>query len=322
MLHGYDISGYQSASWTTRTDMLFVKATENTGYTSPHFASQFTAAKKLAKVHGVYHFARPGRSSANAQADHFLAVVGPHLDASTLLVLDLEVSQVSQAATNKFAVDFAARLKARHPSHRRVLYMGGGYSATNTGRDLAKHYHLWWYPRYPSTANRTAWPASFTPDAPAGHTGWSRPDIWQFTSNFGSSHLDANISDRSVAYLLGNQEDDMPLNDADKKWLAGPFVDAVRHAVLEKDAVPTPVGAPDIATNKTYAFQNVGRETYTLTQKVLGVVSALAAKTPDVDEEAIVRGILATLTPQAIADALPPELAKEVVDELTSRLES
>ncbi len=262
MLHGFDISGYQSSSWTAKTDMLFVKATENTGYTNPHFVSQFSAAKKLARVHGAYHFARPGSSSASAQADHFLAVIGPYLTANTLLVLDLEVSRLTQGATNQFAKDFAARLGHRYPSHRRVLYMGGGYSATNTGAGLSRHFHSWWYPRYPfayqiaaetvdveawRAANRsdelsydeiveaerardvartgaasasarrdvlaalmTKWPPTFTPNAPAGKTGWSRPDIWQFTDNYGASHLDANISDRTVSYLLGStQEDDM-----------------------------------------------------------------------------------------------------------------
>jgi hypothetical protein len=236
MLHGFDISGYQSASWTTKTDMLFVKATENTGYTNPRFAAQFNAAKQLAKVHGAYHFARPGRSTATAQADHFYTVIKSRITASTLLVLDLEVSQLGQAQTNQFAKDFAKRLKSLLPDHRRVLYMGGGYSANNTGKGLADHFHLWWYPRYPSSANRTDWPTSFAPNAPAGATGWNRPDIWQFSSNFGPSHLDANVSDRTVEYLLG-QEDDMPYSSAQLK-------DIAHEAVYEDDVLPAPNSDP------------------------------------------------------------------------------
>src|SRR5262249_22257909 len=38
------------------------------------------------------------------------------------------------------------------------------------------------------------------------------------------------------------------------------------------------------------------------------------------DEEAIVSGILAVLTPQAIAAAIPANLAKQVADELAARL--
>jgi len=45
-----------------------------------------------------------------------------------------------------------------------------------------------------------------------------------------------------------------------------------------------------------------------------------------VDEGAIVAGVLAGLTPAALAaavvDAMPPELAKQVVDELNTRLKS
>lgn len=48
-------------------------------------------------------------------------------------------------------------------------------------------------------------------------------------------------------------------------------------------------------------------------------VAALAAKDM-VDERAIVSGILATLTPQAIAAALPPTIARQVADELARRL--
>lgn len=42
----------------------------------------------------------------------------------------------------------------------------------------------------------------------------------------------------------------------------------------------------------------------------------------DVDEEAISRTILAALTPDKIAAAIPPAIAADVVDELTKRLAS
>lgn len=203
MIHGYDISGYQSSSWTTKTGMLFVKATEGSTFTNSRFVSQFSGAKKYATIHGAYHFARPGGSSVNAQADHFISVVKSHLDTNSLLVLDLEVSKLNQAGTNQFAKNWAARVRSKLPHHRLVLYMGGGYSSNNTGAGLSSHFDLWWYPRYPSTRNTTSWPSSFSPSAPVGRTGWKRPDIWQWADNWGSAHLDANVSDRSVEYLLG-----------------------------------------------------------------------------------------------------------------------
>lgn len=52
-------------------------------------------------------------------------------------------------------------------------------------------------------------------------------------------------------------------------------------------------------------------------------VAAIAALgKPDADEAAIVAGILAVLTPQAIADAIPDGLAAEVVDELSRRIQN
>lgn len=47
---------------------------------------------------------------------------------------------------------------------------------------------------------------------------------------------------------------------------------------------------------------------------------AKVAAGQDVDEQAVAAAILAVLTPQAIAAAVPAELAREVVDELTARL--
>jgi hypothetical protein len=58
--------------------------------------------------------------------------------------------------------------------------------------------------------------------------------------------------------------------------------------------------------------------------EVRALLDALPQPAPpvDVDEQEIVAGILATLTPQAIAAALPAEQAKQVADELARRLAS
>ena len=63
------------------------------------------------------------------------------------------------------------------------------------------------------------------------------------------------------------------------------------------------------------------------TLKVLNDTYGLAAQAAraagvDVDESAIVRGVLAGLTPEKIAGAIPAAMAQQVVDELTRRLAS
>jgi hypothetical protein len=51
-------------------------------------------------------------------------------------------------------------------------------------------------------------------------------------------------------------------------------------------------------------------------------IAALVAQGDEVDEAVIVAGLLAVLTPQAIADAIPERVAEEVADKLAVRLAS
>jgi hypothetical protein len=210
MLRGFDISAYQSSTAPAGADFIIVKATEGSSYTSSRYAAQIASARGKAKVVGAYHFARPEQSSAASQADRFLAVAKP--GPRDLLCLDLEASKLSQAKTNAWAIAFAARLRERAPGRTLVIYMGSGYASNGTGRNLADHYDLWWYPQYPSTARTSTWRTSFTPWLPSGLTcGWSKPHIWQWTDNFNG--LDANLGNLTLDQLAGGglspQEDDM-----------------------------------------------------------------------------------------------------------------
>lgn len=194
-----DVSAYQGPT-VPSCDVVFVKATEGTSYTSSRFAAQWASAKKQASARGAYHFARPEQSSAVAQADRLIATAAPQ--PRDLLCLDLEASGLGQAGTNAWARLFGQRLRERAPGIRTVLYMGAGYASNGTGKGLADFYDLWWYPQYPSTARTSTWPSSFSPWLPSGLTcGWSRPHIWQWTDNFGG--LDASISPLTLDELAG-----------------------------------------------------------------------------------------------------------------------
>lgn len=108
----------------------------------------------------------------------------------------------------------------------------------------------------------------------------------------------------------------MPLSKAD--------LEAIRNIVWNTDTAPAPAGSDP--KNPKWLHVNVLRDTYSSVQTVKSLVTALAVQAPDVDESAIVAGVLAGLTPAAIAqavnDALPDELARQVVDELNTRLEA
>jgi hypothetical protein len=212
MLHGFDISAYQGSS-APAADFVFVKATEGSSYTNAKYTAQIASARAHAAVVGMYHFARPESSSAASQADRFLAVAKPGPD--DLLCLDLEASDLTQPKTNAWAIAFAARLKEKARGNMRVIYMGSGYASNGTGRGLADHYDLWWYPQYPSSKSTSTWPGSFSPWLPGGLTcGWKAPHIWQFSSVFRGAY-DANVSTLTLDQLAaGGQatplEEDMP----------------------------------------------------------------------------------------------------------------
>jgi hypothetical protein len=218
VLHIFDVSAYQGTTVPV-ADAVFVKATEGKSYVSAKFKAQYASAKTRAKHRGGYHFARPEESSYKDQAARFLDVVQPRVGESVWL--DLEASKLTQSETNIWARNWGEYIWDQAPGVTSGSYLGRGYVVNNTGRGLSQHFDRWWYPQYPGAyqlmgsadeeqrraANRsslvaeripivamtTKWPPALTPSLPAANTtGWSRPDIWQFTDNM--SGLDASVS--------------------------------------------------------------------------------------------------------------------------------
>lgn len=116
--------------------------------------------------------------------------------------------------------------------------------------------------------------------------------------------IDMNDFRAGISRIIAGEDDDMKPSDnvpVGKTW-AGEF---------DHDAYP----AEYLWVESTARGRRIERQLAALATKV-GV---------DVDESAIVRGVLAGLSPdviaQAVVDAQPPDMAKRVVDELTTRLE-
>jgi hypothetical protein len=239
LLHGFDISAYQSAT-SPAADFVLVKASEGKSYTSSKFAAQWKSAKTKAKHRGAYHFARPEDSSAASQAARFLSIVEPVPGESVWL--DLEASDLNQSQTNTWAKTWGDYIREHAPGVTSGVYFGSGYASNNTGKGLSSHFDWWWYPQYPSayqltptghevevirTLNRssrvtdralisratTKWPPSVSPWLPSGvaATGWSTPHIWQFTDNW--SGRDASVTVLTLDQLAGSGA--QPLEDED-----------------------------------------------------------------------------------------------------------
>lgn len=228
LLHGFDLSAYQGTT-APKANVDLIKATEGASYKSPKYAAQRASSRRNADHTGAYHFARPEESSYSDQAKFFLDTAQPERGES--IWLDLEASRLSQAATNAWARGWGDYM-AEHAPNISGLYMGAGYASSNTGKGLAGHFRLWWYPQYPlayqaarldpdhetrRAANRTSytpertplarttssWPSTFSPWLPSGvkATGWSHPHGWQFTDNFRG--LDASVFALTLDELAG-----------------------------------------------------------------------------------------------------------------------
>ena len=73
MLHGIDIASYQSGlNLTTvkgQIDFVVIKGTEGTNYVNPYCDPHFQQAKQAGILRGVYHYAKAG--NATAEANYF-----------------------------------------------------------------------------------------------------------------------------------------------------------------------------------------------------------------------------------------------------------
>jgi hypothetical protein len=98
--HGFDVSSYQPAGPNFRQggrSFAIFKATEATSYFDPHFnANRAAAHAQGCTAIGIYHFARPGSSSADAQWAWMSAHVGAPRPGE-FIVLDYEVGPWNQA---------------------------------------------------------------------------------------------------------------------------------------------------------------------------------------------------------------------------------
>jgi GH25 family lysozyme M1 (1,4-beta-N-acetylmuramidase) len=119
MLHGIDVSAFQSASYPTDgLSFVFVKATEGRMYTSPTLSAQTQTARHADLVVGHYHFLWPG--NLDAQAKHFLAKASQR--AGDVLAVDWERTGDGTHASNAEKDRFVRTLKQLRPRQRVVLY--------------------------------------------------------------------------------------------------------------------------------------------------------------------------------------------------------
>ncbi|MER7919821.1 MULTISPECIES: glycoside hydrolase family 25 protein [unclassified Streptomyces] len=119
MLHGIDVSSFQSTSYDTDgLSFVFMKATEGRSYVNPRLTAQTRTGRDAGLVVGFYHFLWPG--SLSAQADYFLQ----HAPERTgdILAVDWETTGDGTHASNAEKDSFIRTLKKLRPHNKVVLY--------------------------------------------------------------------------------------------------------------------------------------------------------------------------------------------------------
>jgi lysozyme len=221
--YGIDVSGYNAiANWSSvlgvGNSWAWCKATESSGYVSNRFAnavtgeSQFRDAGRAGLRPGAYHFADP-RVSAQANADHFLAVAGAAgaLSAGAFApMLDMEneagAFTWTAAQANAFIPAWMARVRAATGDIPIVVYASQSWWSTGFLR-----------PGDWMTAQTYLCAARY--GVAAGNVGWSHPRLafHQYTdaaSPFGT--------DRSIL-LGGFSLDQLTIGKGDEDMAYGGF---------------------------------------------------------------------------------------------------
>lgn len=118
MLHGVDVSAYQSSFDGDGVDFVLIKATEGRSYVNPRLAEQTKRARDAECVVGFYHFLWPG--NITAQAEYFLSKA-PEKEGE-LLAVDWEENGEGTRASNAEKDSFIRTVKRLRPGHRVLLY--------------------------------------------------------------------------------------------------------------------------------------------------------------------------------------------------------
>lgn len=173
---GIDVSHHQGdIDWdaVARSNVRFAycKATEGVVSVDPRFAENWAALAAVPLMRGAYHFARPGgsRIGAEAQAQHFAAIVGARGARDLPPALDLETDNgLAPEAVIDWTRAFVSRAEALF-ERELVIYTGALWR------------HTLGDPIIPELGTRMLWTARYGDTSPVAPKTWARWDFWQFT---------------------------------------------------------------------------------------------------------------------------------------------
>ena len=192
-IYGVDVSAWQGqVDWgaVQRSGRMFAfaKATEGVTFVDRTFAANRAGMSQAGLVlRGFYHFARPDRNTAAAEAAHFLRTVGP-LGPGEVAVLDLEVHP-GLPGIGDWAAEWLGRV---HQATGRlpILYSYQSYLyAIPTSR--LTPYPLW----VAAYGNNSG----LMPTTQPKTDRWSRWAFWQYTSRARVAGVSGDVDDNVFA---------------------------------------------------------------------------------------------------------------------------
>ncbi|WP_461145605.1 GH25 family lysozyme [Salinifilum aidingensis] len=179
-VEGIDVSNHNgSIDWKqvagSGKKFTFVLATDGTSFTSPTYSQQYHGAKDAGMIAGAYHFARPGSSGPEEQANRFLDVADYQQDGKSLPpVLDLEVDPNSGGCYGKSVdqmhqwVDGFNNTVKERTGEKPIIYANPSFWQQCMGGTDSYNDHPLWLAAYEVDQ----------PSVPAGFDNW---DFWQYT---------------------------------------------------------------------------------------------------------------------------------------------
>lgn len=199
VVQGMDVSHYDGTiDWAkakaSGIEFAFIKATQNTTFVDPEFATNWKGAGAAGVIRGAYHFFQP-EVDAVAQADFFVATAGVPARGDLPLALDLEVTDMVAGAT--VAADartFLARVQEK-TGRVPVVYTSASFWMT-MGSPAATGF-----------ADVALWDANWTTSCPTIPPAWKTWTFWQNSSTgtvpgiSGSGNVDLDQFNGSLAAL-------------------------------------------------------------------------------------------------------------------------
>lgn len=203
VLYGIDISNWQNQMDLkavldrTKTGFVIAKATEGTDFVDKYCDGFLKIAEQEGKKLGVYHFARPEKNGADAEAKFFYEKIRKYVG-KAILILDWESSGMSNIKWAKQWLDKVYSYSGIKP----MIYMSESVVNRYEWQTVANAGYPLWVAKYRDNEVDYNYDMSKSGTKPSIKF-WRTYDMWQWTSSGRldgySGNLDCNIFYGDVA---------------------------------------------------------------------------------------------------------------------------